>query len=292
MRRSHSVAIVVASAACFGTLAALTPLAYAGGALPLPLLAWRFLLAALVLGGVSTLRDRRALAVPRADLWRFSLLALTGYGAASVCFFFALRFADASVVAVLLYAYPALVMVTGWVFLKEVVTWQRVAAVAVTFVGCALVVGLLGGQARAAWQGIVLGLGAAVGYASFNLLSHRWLPGRSQATMMTYTFAIAGALAGLLGLLSGQSLAPVWGSRVWWILAVIVFVPTVSAVLLYMQGIRGLGPAQAAVISSLEPLFTMAFAWLLLNERLGAMQIVGGVLVLVGVVIAETRAAV
>ena len=49
-----------------GTLAVLTPLAYREGGEPLPLLAWRFVFAALLLGGLATLRERRALRVPRA----------------------------------------------------------------------------------------------------------------------------------------------------------------------------------------------------------------------------------
>ena len=92
------------------------------------------------------------------------MLAIFGYGAASVCYFFALNYADAVVVAVLLYAYPAFVTLASWTLLGEKASWQRGAAVLVTFLGCALVVGLVGGAARAQWQGIVLGLGAALGY--------------------------------------------------------------------------------------------------------------------------------
>ncbi|HSK47194.1 MAG TPA: DMT family transporter, partial [Coriobacteriia bacterium] len=184
MERRWSLLSVVISAACFGTLAILTPLAYKQGADPLPLLAWRFAFAAVLLGVLASRRDRRALLVPRADLSRYAVLALTGYGAASVCFFFALTYADASVVAVLLYAYPALVTISGWLFLGHRATWQQASAVAITFVGCALVVGIGSSEIYAAWQGVALGLGAAVGYTLFNLLSHRWLPGRSQLTMM------------------------------------------------------------------------------------------------------------
>ena len=114
----------------------LTPLAYAAGAEPLPLLAWRFLFAAALLAGLVALRNPRDLRVPAGDLGRYATLALTGYGAASICFFFALKFSDASVVAVLLYAYPALVTIASWVFLGEKATWQRGLAVVVTFTGC------------------------------------------------------------------------------------------------------------------------------------------------------------
>lgn len=293
MSRAWALAAVIVSAACFGTLAVLTPLAYEAGAQPLPLLAWRFLIAAVLIGLVATARDRKALAAPASDIGRYALLALTGYGAASVCFFFALQYADASVVAVLLYAYPALVTIAGWLFLGTRATWLQAVAVAVTFAGCALVVGLGAANVVTTWQGIALGLGAAIGYTLFNLLSDRWLRGRSRLTMMSYTFGIAMLLpaVGSATLYGVSSLDPTgWSARVWLLLAAIVIVPTFVAVLLYLEGIRGLGPAQAAVISTLEPLFTIALAAAVLHERLGPTQLMGAVLVLGGVLVAEVAA--
>jgi len=286
-------------------------MAYDAGAQPLPLLTWRFVAASLLLAALVASRNPRDLLVSRGDFARYSALALTGYGAASICFFFALKFTDASVVAVLLYAYPAFVTVAGWLFLGEKATLLRGIAVLVTFTGCALVVGLLGGPVHVSTPGVLLGLGAAVGYTLFNLLSSRWLPGRSQLVMMGYTFGIAsiGAAAASIGwtlfelrsqpaldfagrfALSVASLSPAdWSLRVWALLAAIVVVPTFIAVVLYLQGIRGLGASQAALISTLEPLFTIALAWGLLGERLVPVQFAGAALVLVGVVMAEIAA--
>jgi drug/metabolite transporter (DMT)-like permease len=291
LSRTASLVMIVISAACFGTLAVLAPLAYQAGATPLPLLAWRFMFAAVLLGVFATVRDPRALLVGRADLLRYSALALTGYGAASVCFFFALKFADAAVVAVLLYAYPALVTIATWVFLGEKATWSRGLAVLVTFVGCAMVVGLFGGVEYVSWPGVLLGMGAAVGYTTFNLLSARWLPGRSQLVMMTYTFGVASIGTAALTLLAGQSLSTAsWQPQIWWLLAAIVIVPTFIAVVLYLQGIRGLGPSQAAVVSTLEPLFTIVLAWVVLGQTLSWLQGAGAALVLGGVVASELAA--
>jgi len=296
MQRRGSLAAVVVSAACFGTLAVLTPLAYESApepVSPLALLTWRFVIASALIALVAQLRDRGSLVVPRADLGRFALLALTGYGAASVCFFFALKFADASVVAVLLYAYPALVTIAGWLFLGERASWRQAGAVATTFVGCALVVGLGSSENYASWQGIALGLGAAMGYTLFNLLSARWIPGRSRLTMMAYTFGIAATLPAAGALLSGGPPAlstAGWTARTWWLLGAIVLVPTFAAIVLYLEGIAGLGPAQAAVVSTLEPLFTIVLAAAFLGERLAPIQLAGAALVLGGVVAAEIGA--
>ncbi len=134
-----------------------------------------------------------------------------------------------------------------------------------------------------------MGLGAAVGYTLFNLLSHRWLPGRSQLVMMTYTFAIASLMAGGLALGVGQSLSPAaWEPEAWWLMAAIVVIPTFAAIVLYLQGIRGLGPSQAAVVSTLEPLFTIALVSVFLpGQTLAPVQLVGAGLVLAGVVWSE-----
>lgn len=293
MNRTTSLVAVILSAACFGTLAVLTPLAYDSGAKPLPLLAWRFVIAAVLLAALASVRDRRALFVPLSDVGRYALLAITGYGAASVCFFYALMFADAAVVAVLLYAYPSLVMIFGWISSGDRPTPQRIAAVLLTFVGCALVVGLGSSSVKVSWQGVALGLGAALGYTLFNLLSHRWLPGRSRLTMMSYTFGIA-ALLPAVGAIAADGMGALttasWTPVTWGLLIAIVLIPTFAAIVLYLEGIRGLGPSQAAVVSTFEPLFTILLAWWILGQGLSGSQAVGALLVLGGVVWAELKA--
>ncbi|TLM81423.1 MAG: DMT family transporter, partial [Actinobacteria bacterium] len=273
----------------FGTLAILTPLAYRYGATPLPLLTWRFVFASLLLAVVATAAKRGSLRVPLSDVGRFATLAVTGYGLASICFFFALIYADAAIVAVLLYTYPAIVTVVSWILGMQRPDWRKALAVAVTFLGCVLVMDPFHPGVTVKPMGILLGLGAAAGYSSFNLLSHRWLPGRSRLVMMTYTFGIAAAFAGAICLLGGGSLSTAgWAPQVWWLLGAIVLMPTFGAILLYLEGIRGLGPAQAAVISTLEPLFTIALAAIVFPEqRLAPIQLVGAAIVLAGVVASE-----
>ncbi|MBE0476906.1 MAG: EamA family transporter [Coriobacteriia bacterium] len=297
MRRRGALVAVVVSAACFGTLAVLTPLAYRawpGGsseASPLTLLAWRFLIASAAMGVYALARDARSLRVDRRDLLRYAALALTGYGAASICFFFALRHAPAPVVSVLLYTYPVLVALSAGVLYREAFPPVRVAGVAAAFAGCVLVVDPFSAAGRPETLGIVLGLGAAGGYAAFSVLSQRWVSRRPRLVLMTYTFGFAGLATAALALATGAGMSVEgWGIRLWTLLAAIVAVPTFAAVVLYLEGIRGLGAAQAALVSTLEPLVTIVLAWAVLGQGLRLGQLSGVALVLAGVVAAELGA--
>jgi drug/metabolite transporter (DMT)-like permease len=236
------------------------------------------------------LRDPSALIAGAADAGKYALLSLTGYGAASVCFFFALAEASPSVVAVLLYTYPAMVAVISAVAYGERFAAGRVFALVLTFAGCALVVGVFSAQPAASLKGVLLGLGAALGYSVFNLLSYRVVGRRSRIVVMTYTFGFSALGVGALTLLSGGSLSVAeWTPGLWRLLGLIVLVPTFLAVLLYLNGIKRLGPAQAAIISTTEPIFTIALAAAVLHDRLTLVQLLGAALVLAGVVAAEWR---
>ncbi|MDF1541798.1 MAG: DMT family transporter [Anaerosomatales bacterium] len=291
MKRRTALAAVAVSAACFGTLAIFTSLAYERGAQPLQLLSWRFGIAAVLLGTYLALKKPSALRVSGGDLARYAVLSVAGYGAASLCFFFALNYAEASVVAVLLYTYPAMIAVVDSVLRPGPVDPGRAFAVLLAFAGCVLVVNPFSASGGTHPLGVVLGLGAAAGYASFTLLSHRWMPGRSRSVLMTYTFAATAVLVTGAALASGSRLAPVgWDWQLWALLGAIVLLPTFAAVILYLRALSRIGAAQASLLSTLEPIFTIALAALLLGDRLTPLQLGGAALVLVAVVISELRA--
>lgn len=289
MNRRAATGAVIASAACFATLGILTKWAFLHGAEPMSLLAVRFALAATVMGAAQAVRDPRSLRVTKGDLLRFLALALTGYGAASLCYSYAVGLIGASVTTVLLYTYPAMVSVIGWLVLREPFPLKRAAAVALTFVGCALVADVFGATAGVNGVGLVLGLGAALGYAVFNLLSYRSLHRTPRLTLMAYTFAFSAVALGVTAAVTGGiGRVAQWDGTAWIAVVLIVAIPTFAAVMLYLGGIKRMGAAQAAVISTLELPFTVMFAALAFPlERLTPLQLVGAGIVLAGVVLAE-----
>ncbi|MDO9557270.1 MAG: EamA family transporter [Coriobacteriia bacterium] len=290
MNRRGSLVIVVLSAACFSTLAIFTNLAYAEGVRPLPLLTWRFAIVTALMAVYQLSHDRAKLVSGARDMKAYILMSITGYGAASICYFYALKFASASVVAVLLYTYPAMVALLSWLMYREPLTKNRLLAIALTFIGCALVVGLLTSHVSVTLRGVLLGLGAAFGYSIFNMLSHTLVGKRPRIVVMTYTFGLSAIALAVVTFASGESLSvAAWSGRLWVLLGLIVLIPTFAAVVLYLRGIRALGPSQAAIVSTMEPIFTIALAAVFLAERLTAMQLLGVLFVISGVVAAEWR---
>ena len=287
--RRAAVFTVVASAACFATLGVLQRWAYAGGAEPMSLLAVRFAAAAAVMAASQAVLDPRSLRVSGGDLARFAAMSLTGYGAASLCYAFAVKMIGPSVTTVLLYTYPAIVSVIGWLFLSERFPPRRIAAVLLTFAGCALAAGVFASGSAVAPLGILLGLGAGLGYAVFNVLSFRTMRRTPRLTLMAYTFAMSAAEMALVALFSGTlpSIAR-WDLSAWGSVALMVAIPTFAAIMLYLGGIQRMGASQAAIVSTLELPFAVLFAALAFPaERLSPLQMVGAAVVLGGVVLAE-----
>ena len=176
-------------------------------------------------------------------------------------------------------------------FFGEPAGRSRILAVIIAFLGCALISNPFATSGGVPAIGMLLGLGAAAGYANFTILSHRLLETRSRSALMTYMFAFTAVMAAVIAIASGESLSvAAWTSQLWLLLGLIIAIPTLAAITLYFTAMRHLGPAQAAILSSFEPIFTIALAALLLGESLEAVQWIGAALVISGVLIAELGA--
>ena len=66
--------------------------------------------------------------------------------------------------------------------------------------------------------------------------------------------------------------------------------PTAIALQTFYAGARRIGAAQASLVSTVEPIYTIVLASILFGEVLTPVQLVGGAMVIIGVVIAQTGA--
>jgi drug/metabolite transporter (DMT)-like permease len=281
----RGVALCLASAAGFGLMAIFAKQAYAEGVSVSTLLALRFSLAAIVFWAIVAPR-RPARPVRSVALVGLGMGAI-GYAAQSALFFGALTHIDASLTALLLYTYPALVFGVALLLGRERGGARRLSALALSTVGTVLV--LLGGASGTAdGVGVAMGLGSAAAYTAYILVADR-VGGRLDAMLLSALVA-TGAAASFLtfGVVTGRLDLGLTAEGWLWIVLLTGF-STVLAVSFFLLGLPKVGPAAASILSTLEPVVTVALAMIVFSERLAPLQVAGGVAVIAAIVLLQAK---
>ncbi|GLV72587.1 MULTISPECIES: EamA family transporter [Streptomyces] len=295
-QRNAGLGLALLSALTFGgSGVAAKPLIEAGLA-PLEVTWLRVTGAALVLLPLAW-RHRRLLTRRPGLLMGFALLAVAGVQA---CYFAALSRIPVGVALLVEYLAPALVL--GWVRFVQRRPVSRAAAIGVVLAvgGLACVVEVWSGLSFDP-LGLLLAFGAAFCQVGYFVLSDHGGDGRDPADplgVIAYGVLIGAGALTVVGrpwridwtVLAGR--ADLAGARVpaLLLLAWIVLVATVVAYLTGVLAVRRLSPQVAGVVACLEAVIATVLAWVLLAEHLGVAQVVGGVVVLAGALIAQTSA--
>jgi drug/metabolite transporter (DMT)-like permease len=284
------LALALLSAATFSTSGSFARSLTGAGWSPAAAVAARISAAAVMLAVPAALSMRGRWRT----LWRnagmitlYGLLAVAG---GQVFYFNAIQ--HLSVGVALLLEYLGTILVVGWMWIRHGHKPRRLtgAGSAVAFVGLVFVLNLIGGQ-RLDPVGVMWGLAAAFGLACYFVLSSKVdndLPPVAMATAGLMVGAVALLGLGALGVLPMQATfgtVEFVGRQVSWLIPVLGL-SVVAAAIAYVAGIgaaRLLGPKLAVFVGLTEVLFAVLFAWLLLGELPSGLQLVGGVLILVGI---------
>ncbi|MGD2041645.1 MAG: DMT family transporter [Anaerolineae bacterium] len=278
-----SLAVLLA-AACWGTSGIFVKLVAAEIEISaLSLAFWRDITTfAILVLGLALVRPAW-LRVKRADLrW---LVALGGsLGIFHVFWNLGVFLNGAAVATVQQAAMPAIVAVVAWVIWRESLTWSKILAILLTFVGTVLVSGLdVLGQVQLSLGGLLIGLGIPVTYAAWNLFGKKVRATYNPFTTLTYAFAF-----GALVLLPFQFFTPqpwpVPGPALLWFVA-LIFLSTILPFSVYTFALGRLPASVATILAMSEIAFVAVYAYVLLGERLTASQILGAVLVVAGVLL-------
>ena len=276
--------LVAFSACCFGSIAIFVSVATRAGARLVDVLAWRFLIAALLLaliaGGPAAIRREFRRGLP--------LVVLAGGGQAAIggLSLSALRYVSAATMIFLFYTYPAWVTVISAVRGKEPLTGRRLLALALSLAGIAVMVGLpgTGGASSAAAPGVLLSLAGALLYALYIPMIDHF--GRGLAPALTAAFATSGAAVILTAaaLVTG-GLAARQPATVWLMILLLAILCTVIAFVAFLRGLAAIGPVRTAIVSTVEPFWGALLASVVLAQPLAPRTLTGGLLVAAAVVI-------
>jgi drug/metabolite transporter (DMT)-like permease len=276
------LAFTFASAVFMSGLGVTTQLAFDAGAPMGTLLSGRFLVAAAILWPlVLLLRPRRP---DRRQVVAGLLLGL-GYSAHAWLFSESLARLDAGLVDLLLFTYPALVMLGAIAVGRERWSTRGAIALGAATAGTSLV--LVGGLGSIDAFGAVLALASAVAYTAYILTSAGQLE-RTDPFLLTALVTTGAALTlSARGAIQSDVSVDLGASA----FALIALVGLVAVVGMgtFVAGIRRLGPSRASIVSAVQPALTPVVGFAVFADRLGPAQVLGAALVVTGVVVLEAR---
>jgi drug/metabolite transporter (DMT)-like permease len=255
---------------------------------PLPYATVRYGLAALIFVSLTFVAER-TLRIKRRHLPIVALAAVVLW-LNQLSFVFALDLTTASTIGLLLGAIPIFTALLGLLLGTERPSQRFWIAAAISAVGVGLVALGAGGEVSASRAGILLGLTTGATWAAYSVmvapLMRTYSPSRVSAIVIPATWVLL-ALSGLQ-----QTADQDWsvGWEVWSLLLFATLGPLVLTNVLWFRSIHRIGPAKATLAANLQPFVAAVLAVILLSEPLSWLQVVGGILIGVGILFVRRRA--
>jgi drug/metabolite transporter (DMT)-like permease len=271
------VGLALLVAASFAAGSVFAGLAFRHGTEPLAVTTIRTFCAAATLLVVLRLRGVPIALPPEARRVAWALGILVAFYAWSL--YKAVSLMPVSLAVLTFYLYPLLTGMIAWLSGRERFTMRAAGALGLAFLGLGLALNLRG--APAASLGVVYALAAAVGFTAQLVLSSM-LMGRNPAQPVAFhMLGSAAVIYALVSLALGSFPLPEdptgWGA-----LGATTLCYMFGAIGLY-NAIALLGPVRAALVLNIEPVYSMVFGFLLLDQSLSPVQILGAACVVAAI---------
>lgn len=285
--KSHMGHLMIAAAGAFwGTLGTFAQILMTRGFSVEMVSLLRLAIGCLILGGIVAFTNPKLLVIDRRGLYLTAAIGLVSQAGYNLLYFNAIRHIGIAMSAVLLYTAPFFLLLWSVLFFGERLTIQKIAAIALCFLGCAIAV--TGGNLAVihlSTIGIILGILSAISFSLMSAISKHALADYHPVTVVIYSFFFGAlflfpfnvASDSFHGQLSFLSVAAILG---------LGLLPSALSYRLYADGIsRGVDLSAAGVLSTLEMVFSVILAWSIFHEPMGPARWFGILIILASILI-------
>lgn len=251
----------------------------------------RVTLAALCFCALLLVRDRSGFRISRKDLPLFFGLGFGSILFFTVCYFTAITMMPLSTAAILLYTSPIWIMLMSMVFFHEKMDRRKLLALFLAFLGCVLVSGISGGSMTPA--GLLIGLGAGLGYGLYSILGTIALRRYNPYTVTAYTFLLAAVGSWVICRPAEMLSIFVHAANPTGLLLFCCLTALMTAVipfLAYTIGLRSVEASRAGILATIEPMVAALVGILVFSEPLTLFSGLGILLILSAAVLLNWKA--
>ena len=245
----------------------------------------RYVTASLALLAMTFAMEGGLPALDRRQWLMVTLLGFAGVAGYNYLFMVGLQTVPASRGSLIMALNPAATMIGAALFLREPITIAKIVGTLLALTGVAVELGggnplaLVSGEIG---EGELAFFGCVVGWAAYTLIAKN-VTGLSALAVTTYAALIGMLMLAALVVTRRDPLVPHASLRVWLALVYMGVLGTALAFVWFLEGVKTLGPARAAIFVNLVPVAAITLGLLLLGERLTVAMLVGAALVVAGV---------
>ncbi|WP_027954624.1 MULTISPECIES: DMT family transporter [Halobacillus] len=287
MSQKSALFSIGTGAALWGIIGFYVTYLYNIGFTPAQVVSLRVLSASLLLGFYLLSKDRRLFKIKAGDSRYFIGTGIISIVLFNWCLFSAIEETSISVASILLYTAPAFVTILSRLIFKESLTVRKVSALLITFLGCALVVGIVPHSEQSiSMYGLILGLGSGLFYALYSIFGKFALVHYDSLTVTFYTFVFASiAIVPFSGLWNEASLFSTVST--WLYVLGLGLLSTMLPFILYTKGLSFIESSKASIIATIEPVVATLMGFLVFQEQLTLWQYSGVGLVITAVIVVQ-----
>ena len=279
--------LVLFSGICWGSLGLFTKNITILGFSEMEMLFVKMTIATILLIPILLLKDKKLLYLHNiTDIRYFIGTGICSYAFFNWCYMKAILETSLGVAAVLLYTAPAIVMVSSSFLFREKLTKIKCIVVAMTFLGCVFVTGVLGTEdATYTVKGILFGICSGIGYALYSIFGMFAIKKNYHSFTITfYTFVFAAVFTCFL-INPTQLLQKIVEKNALFDMVLFSVVTALVPYICYTKGLSHMQASQASVIATIEPVVAAIIGILIFQEGISLQKMIGMALVLGGVII-------
>lgn len=229
--------------------------------------------------GIMYVFNKESFKVTKGQLLRLAILGVVGNTFMTVFYYTAYNYLPIQMVAILLYTYPIMVFIYQAVFKKDSISYIKVFAVFLAFLGCLLTLDILSNEPKYSLIGVIFALICAMFYAFMNIYSEEKLEEIGSLTINAYS-----TLFSLISLMIYRFPIFVFNGSITkniliYTTILAIFCEIIPLTLLY-AAIKHIGSLKVSIIGNLEIPTAMLLSFFILHQQIAVMQIVGTVLVI------------
>lgn len=235
---------------------------------------------------------RSAAPIARRDWLGIVALGFLGYYLASLLDFLGLQYVSAGLGRLIMFLYPTLVVILSAFFLGKSPTRREIAALGITYAGIAIVLSEQLGVApehRMFLFGVLLVFASAMCYAVYLVAGSQLVQRVGSLRFTAYTMIVSTVPAVVQFVLLESAASLELPEAVWWYAILLATACTVFPVLLVAEALKRIGANHFALIGALGPVTTVLADFALLEGAFTAVQMAGGALVILGVLLVSLK---